>query len=299
MSVLRRARSFNVTPLRIPLSVLGALFVVASFVPGLATSHGYDLTSYWLVDLDYANVTDLSGEGPFRYAPAVALVMAPLRLLPWEGLVGLWLALQLGALWYIGRSWFLVLVLFPPVWLDIVYGNINIFLAAMIVGGFRYPALWAFAFLTKVTPGVGVVWFAARREWRSLAIALGATVGIALVSVVLQGPQLWLDWMNFLVASSGYPLPADALPVPLILRVIAAAGIAAWAGLTDRRWLVPVAVTLAMPTLWVISLAPLVAIAGLVRLLDPTRLDRRYGPGKDAVRRSSGPHPHVHEGQDA
>lgn len=264
MRVLGAARSFDPTPLRLPLSVLGALFAVASFVPALATSHGYDLTSYWLVNVDYANVTDLSGQGPFRYAPAVALLMAPLRLLPWEVLVALWLALQLAALWYIGRAWFLALVLFPPVWLDIVYGNINIFLAAMIVAGFRHPAVWAFALLTKVTPGVGVLWFAARREWRSLMVALGVTAAIVAASVAVQGLGLWFDWIAFLTASSAMPLPADALPVPLLPRVVAAAALAIWAGLTDRRWAIPIAVTIAMPTLWVISLAPLIAIVGLV-----------------------------------
>ena len=262
--MIRRLLTFDLRPLRIPLSILGAFFVAASFIPGLAKSHGYDLTSYWLVNVDYTNVADLSGQGPFRYAPAVALVMSPLRLLPWEGLVALWLLLQLASLWYIGRSWFLALVLFPPVWLDIVYGNINIFLGAMIVAGFRYPAVWAFALLTKVTPGVGIVWFAARREWRSLAIALGATAAIVLLSVVAQGVQLWADWIGFLRASSAMPLPFDALAIPVLPRAIVAALVAAWAGLTDRRWALPIAVTLAMPTLWVVSLAPLVAIVGLV-----------------------------------
>ena len=42
-----------------------------------------------------------------------------------------------------------------------------------IVLGFRWPFTWAFVLLTKVTPGVGLLWFAVRREWRSLAIALG------------------------------------------------------------------------------------------------------------------------------
>jgi hypothetical protein len=258
-----RRSGFEARPLWLPLTILGGLFVVASFIPALATSHGYDLTSYWLVNVDYDNVTDLSGQGPFRYAPAVALAMAPLRLLPWEALVGLWLCLQLLALFYIGGRWALALVLFPPVWLDIVYGNINIFLAAMIVAGFRYPGVWSFALLTKVTPAVGVVWFVVRREWRALARLVGTVAVIVVVSVLVQGLDIWLDWFRFLAASNGMAQPTDALPIPIAPRLVAAAVVVGWGGLTDRHWTVPVAATMAMPTLWVISLTPLVALAGL------------------------------------
>lgn len=247
------------------LSALGLVFLTATFIP----PHGYDLISYWLVNVDYANVTDLSGQGPFRYAPPIALAMTPLRSLPWEALVVLWLALQLAALWYIGGRWTLALIIFPPVWLDLVYGNINIMLAAVIVAGFRYPAVWSFALLTKVTPGVGLVWFAVRREWRSLALAIGATAAIIGVSIVIQGVGAWQVWLRFLTTSSAMPLPGDALPIPLLPRLIVATLIVALGGLTDRRWLVPVGVVVAMPTLWVIAFAPLVAIAGIQR--DPSR----------------------------
>ncbi len=46
-------------------------------------------------------------------------------------------------------------------------------MAAAIALGFRYPATWAFVLLAKVTPGIGLLWFLVRREWRNLAIALG------------------------------------------------------------------------------------------------------------------------------
>jgi hypothetical protein len=56
--------------------------------------------------------------------------------------------------------------------------------------------------------------------------------------------------------------------VPLIVRLPLAAGLVAWGGLTDRRWTVPVGVTLALPVVWLNSLAVLVA---LVPLLVPDR----------------------------
>ena len=69
-----------------------------------------------------------------------------------------------------------------PVSQEILIGNIHLLLAAAIVLGFRWPGTWAFVLLTKVTPGVGLLWFAVRREWRSLGIALGATAAIVAVS---------------------------------------------------------------------------------------------------------------------
>jgi hypothetical protein len=249
-------------PIRLGLSVLGVVFLVASFIP----NHGFDLYAYWVVHIDpYAPVIDdANGFGAFRYAPPLAMLMAPLGLLPWPVVIAGWLALQLAALWYIGRAWALALVVFPPVWLDIVYGNINILLAAMIVAGFRQPAVWSFALLTKVTPGVGLIWFLVRREWRALVTVAVVTGALCLASVAIMGTGPWSEWFAIVLNRSGVAIPSDAVPIPFLPRAVAAAVIVAWAAHTDRRWLVPVGVTLAMPLLWAIAFAPLVACWALV-----------------------------------
>lgn len=256
-----RLTGFDSEPLRLPLSILGALFVVAAFtVPAM---HGWDLVTFGAVNpaAPYALVPDgLSGAGAFRYAPPLVLALAPLSVLPWDVLVLGWLGLQLAALWYIGGRWALVLVLFPPVWLDLVFGNINLFLAAMIAAGFRHPGVWAFALLTKVTPGIGVMWFAVRREWRALAWVVGATAGLSLVSILVLGSGVWGEWFGLLRAASAMPTAPGALPIPILPRVLCAVLLTAWGGLTDRRWVVPVAVTLAMPVLWPVAFAPLAAL---------------------------------------
>jgi hypothetical protein len=59
--------------------------------------------------------------------------------------------------------------------MELAGGNIEILIAVAIVVGFRWPAAWSFVLLTKVTPGVGLLWFAVRREWNQLATALVAT----------------------------------------------------------------------------------------------------------------------------
>jgi hypothetical protein len=249
-------------PLRLGLSLLGLLFLVASFIP----NHGFDLYAYWIVHIDpYAPIADDAyGYGAFRYAPPIAMLMTPFGLLPWEALVAGWLALQLAALWYIGRAWALALVVFPPVWLDIVYGNINILLAAMIVAGFKQPAVWSFGLLTKVTPGVGLLWFLVRREWRALAVVALVTAALCAVSVLVMGIGAWEKWLGVVFSRSGVAIPPDALPIPFLPRAVVAALVVAWAAYTDRKWLVPVGVVLAMPLLWWIAFAPLIACWALV-----------------------------------
>jgi len=149
-------------------------------------------------------------------------------------------------------------------------------LAAAIALGFRYPAAWAFILLTKVTPGIGLLWFAVRREWRPLGIALGATAGLTAVSLVVDG-RLWEMWLNgaiLRVAQEGVGQPT--LPIPLTLRLPAAALLVAWGGLTDRRWTVPAAAAMALPVPWFSGLAILAALPALYRPeLAPGTLDRK------------------------
>ena len=62
-------------------------------------------------------------------------------------------------------------LLFPFTAMEVAGGNVSLLLAVAIVVGFRWPAAWALVLLTKITPGIGLLWFAVRREWRSLAWA--------------------------------------------------------------------------------------------------------------------------------
>jgi hypothetical protein len=119
-----------------------------------------------------------------------------------------------------------------------------------IVAGFRWPGAWAFLFLTKVTPGVGVLWFAFRREWRSFSIAIGFTMLLVLVSFIVQ-PRLWFQWGDALMAMSRLP-QSDLVP-PLLVRLPIAVGIVAFGAVTDRRWLVPIACFLAVPNPWLVT----------------------------------------------
>ncbi len=111
-----------------------------------------------------------------------------------------------------------LLGLFPPAILELINGNIHLLLAAAIALGFRYPWTWSFVLLTKITPGIGLVWFGVRREWRQLGIALGATAAIAAVSFAIA-PWMWQEWIDLLVAEAGKPAAPKAIPIPLTLRL--------------------------------------------------------------------------------
>jgi hypothetical protein len=204
------------------------------------------------------------GEAAFYYSPAFAQIMAPFTALPWPVFHAGLIAANLGALWWMLGRWSAVALLFPPVAIELFSANINLLIAAAIVLGFRRPAAWAFPILTKVAPGVGLLWFVLRKEWRNLATALGATALISVGSFVLA-PDLWRQWIGLLASSVGQATPDLAIDMPLVARLPVAIVLLAWGALTDRRWVVPVTAALAMPILWPAQLSLLVACVPLAK----------------------------------
>jgi hypothetical protein len=205
-----------------------------------------------------------AAEHCFMYMPPVAQVMSVLRdLVSFEAFyTGLrvveMIALALMAGPAIGAALFI-----PAVAIEINAANINLLLIGAVLLGFRYPWTWAFVILTKITPGIGLLWFAARREWRNLAIALGATIAIVAISF-LAAPGLW---GQYLAALTSEP---DGSPFVLWWRLPIAAAIVIWGARTDHRWAMVVAVALAMPRWYYLTPVILVGLFPLVRLPRPT-----------------------------
>jgi len=168
------------------------------------------------------------------------------------------------ALWWLTGRWALAAALAPPVALSIGIGQTDILMAAVVVAGFRWPGVWALPILTKVTPLVGLLWFAARREWRSVGIAVAATAAIAAASALID-PAAWRGWLTMLLRLE-FPNSAvlTYLPVPLWIRLPIVAAIIVWGARTDRRWTLPIAVMLSLPTVWLNSPAILLAVPALV-----------------------------------
>ncbi len=251
------------TPWRAAASALviaGLAFLAYTFlVQGPASRMaGADAFAYWSVDpLDpyQARVGDF---GAFTYSPPVALLAGLASLLPWRVFLVAWTVVMLAVAVWLGGRRALVVLAFPPVAIELYYGNINLLLAGAVVLGMSRPWTWAFVLLSKPTCGVGLLWFAARGEWRQLAIALGATLAFVVASAWVL-PGAWHDWVRLLLASAQQP-PADVwLPVPIWLRLPAAGAIVWWGARTSRPWTLAVAVTLALPVVWFAGLAVLVA----------------------------------------
>jgi hypothetical protein len=234
-----------------------AAYVLVVAAPNKGTL-AIDAGAYWRVDLANPYVGQYADIGFFPYSPPIALLLAPLTALPWLVFVVGWYCLLVTALLWLGGRSFMILLAFPPVAINLSDGNIHLLLAVAIVLGFRYPAAWSAVLLTKVTPGIGLLWFVARREWRALAIALGATAAIVLATLLIL-PQQWVGWVSMLVDNAGTPPPAPALPIPLWLRLPVAAAIVWWGARRGLRWTVPIAAALSEPALWPASFAILAA----------------------------------------
>ncbi len=243
----------------------------------LTTNKGLpvDVRYYWAADpTNLYPHPELAEKNGYNYSPAFEFLVGWWRSVPFEVFVAIWRAILLALLvWMAGP--FTIFVLFTiPVASEINAGNIQIMLAAAIVIGFRYPASWAFVLLTKVTPGVGLLWFAMQRRWRAIGIALGTTAIVVAASFVI-GPQRWFDYLA-LITSGQQPAVAPFY-LPLGVRLVPAIAIIAWGGWKGYRWPVVVGSTLALPVFYTTSLAMLVGVLPYAREALGRWLDRREG----------------------
>ena len=138
---------------------------------------------------------------------------------------------------------------------ELVNRNIFILLAASAVIGLRKPALFAFPVLTKITTGVGLIWFVARREWKRLFQGIGASVAIVAVAYVLD-PAAWQAWVGFLLDNYGTQDGA----ISFLLRCVAAAALVAVGARKQWPWLIAPAMVLAAPIFALPTLTILMAL---------------------------------------
>ncbi len=223
---------------------------------------GQDAYCYWFPSLDdpYAR-SDWTDPIAYVYSPAFLQLLQPIRVLPWQVYMAIWTGILLAAVFVLtGRKWFTVGVVLSL--MELAGGNIHLLLAAAMVLGFRWPATWALVLLTKITPGIGLLWFVVRGEWRQLFIALGATALIVAVSFVTL-PDAWFQWGEVLSRIAGRDGTWAAVPIPFLVRLPFAVALVVWGARTNRRWTVPVAGMLALPALWYGGLAMLLAVIAL------------------------------------
>ena len=258
------ARDARVRRVLLAASVAAAAIVWAWVM--VSPGSGWDAHVYWSASLARPYESSVAGlPGAYLYSPVFRQVIEPLAVFPWPVFHGVWVALLLGAIVLLGGPFAIFLLLNPLVLFELQAGNIHTLLALAIVVGFRYPASWVFVLLTKVTPGVGVLWFVVRREWRNLATVIGATAVVVALSFVLA-PALWVEWLKSLLANAAIPVSdyTGSIFGPLWIRGPLAVVIVVWGALTNRRWSVPLAATVAIPLLALFNLTLLIAIVPLV-----------------------------------
>ena len=258
--------------------VLAVAVAVAGYLHIMSNIYKGDAYGYWFdsrqVPLYYTKL-DTAPHG-YLYAPAFVQILWPLLALPWELFYGIWLGLLSVTLLWLVRPWLAIPVfalMFVPYGHGLPFilqqaqqsGNIYLFIGLAVVAGFRWPWTYSFLLLTKVTPGIGLLWFAVRREWRNLAIALGATAAIVAVSFVLA-PSLWFDWFTVLKLNSGYAEPKFALHfLPLIPRLVIAVVLTIVGARFNARWVLPIATVLALPYIADTGLIILLCVIPLAR----------------------------------
>jgi hypothetical protein len=257
----------------VPIVVIAGLIALAAAWLGIVyfaepwgrlAGSGMDARCYWAPDLanPYLHST-WTDQIAYPYSPVFLQILQPIRLLPWQAFMAIWAAILMAAMVYLTGPRLILLGLAFFGLMEIWGGNIEILVAVAVVLGFRWPATWSFVLLTKVTPGVGLLWFAVRREWRSLAIALAATVVVVVVSAAIQ-PDAWRRWLDVLTENAGKNGTWAAVPIPLAVRLPAAVLLLIWGARTNRRWVVPVGVMLALPALWYGGLSIMLATLPLL-----------------------------------
>ena len=217
---------------------------------------------YWLPPLT---------DGAYLYSPAFAQAIWPFTWLPWSMFAALWAVMEAAVLaWLLaplGWRWGPPLLLLAC-GIEIPLGNIFPLLALSVAVGMRRPAAWAFPLLTKVTPGVGLLWFAVRREWRAMVVAFLTTSAIVMISWLIA-PHQWDEWISFLrhddQAGKTFAYGRYALAALITIR-------AAWRG---KAWMLPVAMALATPVSTPAALVLLTAIPRLTSM----RFERKGGLG--------------------
>ena len=241
---------------------------------------GQDARCYWAPSLaDPYRHSSWTDPIAYVYSPAFLQLVSPLKILPWPAFIGAWTAILLVAIRVLTGPRLFTLGIAVGA-MELAGGNISLLLAVAIVAGLRWPGAWAFVLLTKVTPGIGLLWFAVRREWRSLALALATTGMVILASAVLM-PGAWIEWIDVLARNAGRDGTWAAIPIPLWARLPVAVAVVVWGARTDRRWTVPVAAMLALPALWYGGLSMLLAVIAL-RERPARPADAPIGVARDA-----------------
>ncbi len=254
--------------------------VVAWLALDAATTRrwGHDAHAYWLVQLGPDAYSRLPGQpDAFLYSPAFAQVAQLVTWLPWPVFVTLWTTAAVATYLWLVRPlrWVFAVPLLALAIEDVALGNTTWLLALLAVAGLRVSSAWVPSAYVKVVSGLGVLWFAGRRDWRALGVAAGVGAAVLAVSFAVS-PDMWRAYVELLVSVDG----RGTLP-----RAVAAAALIWWAGRTDRPWLVLCALVLCSPLVLAYAFGYLVALPRVLSAETLARLNAPFGGPVAVVRR--------------
>ncbi|MFD4637270.1 glycosyltransferase 87 family protein [Lentzea sp. NPDC058436] len=172
----------------------------------------------------YAGFTGppLDPQLPFTYPPIAAVLFSGLSFLPGALLNPLVVAAGFGALTVVcvavagevrpGLKWTAGLVAaigalaLDPVWTTYGYGQINLFLMALVVTDVLLVkdkrwrgVLIGVAAAIKLTPAIFVLYFLARREWRAAITSAATFAGLAIVGFLVAPRDSLQYWLHSLL----------------------------------------------------------------------------------------------------
>lgn len=236
----------------------------------LGDALGQDAHAYWLAGQGELVYDRVPGQrDAYLYSPAFLTVIRPFTMLPWLLFLPMWICVEAAVLLWLLKPlrtrWFVpVFLLCAP---ELLVGNIYILLAGAAVIGMQKPAAWSFPILTKVTAGVGLLWFAVRGEWWRLLKGVGGLAVVVIVSYALN-PAQWHSWLAFLLDNR------DGTPdsrTSFLLRCLLAVVLVVIGARKQQPWLIAPAMVLASPVL--VGFIPLTMLAAIPRLRRPAGQD--------------------------
>jgi hypothetical protein len=224
---------------------------------------GSDAHAYWLAARQGPSYDRVPGQtDAYLYSPVFLTAIRPLALLEWPIFLAVWVGIEVAVLVWLLKP--LRLRWSVPIFLcclpELVVGNVNVLLAGAAVIGMRVPATWAVPLLTKVTPGIGLLWFAFRGEWRRFLLGAASTAIIVLVSYSLD-PSAWSAWAKFLL---GQRQGTEDGIYGLVLRCLLAAAVLAVGAWKRQAWCIAPAMLLTSPIL--VNLPALALLTSIPRL---------------------------------
>ena len=207
----------------------------------------------------------------YRYPPLLAIAFRPLALLPFNVAASIWVVVLLAAtaatLWRVGlarRTWMALGMLAMPLLWTLAVGQAQALVTMLLAFGSPFGV--ALAGHLKLTPWLAGVYWAGRRDGRSMARLAAWTVGLGVLQFVIA-PQATLDFLGFTSLSQVgdvVNLSPYALSPVLWAAGVAAGLVLAWR-LAPTRWGWAAAVALcvlATPRLLAYQLSSMIAMLG-------------------------------------